>query len=167
LIPLDNRINVKTTASCLTESAANALITMADDMEDVGLKLIMTSGFRSRNTQEYVKDTSDAAHTGTPSEYPSVAIPGHSEHQLGVAVDLKSGSDPAFSYDNFKDSAEYAWLVKNSYKYGFIQSYKPGTESITGYIAEPWHFRYVGIDNAKAIHDQNITTYEYLQNLAK
>ena len=167
LIPLDNRINVKTSASCLVEPAANALITMVDDMEKVGLKIIMTSGFRSRNTQESVKENSDAVHAGTPSEYPSVAIPGHSEHQLGVAVDLKSGSDAAFSYDNFKDSAEYIWMVKNAYKYGFIQSYKPGTEAITGYITEPWHFRYVGIDNAKAIQDQGITTYEYLKKLAQ
>lgn len=167
LIPLDNRINVKTTASCLVEPAANALIAMVDAMEKLDLNIIMTSGFRSRNTQEYVKDNSDAAHAGTPSEYPSVALPGHSEHQLGVAFDLKSGSDKAFSYDNFKNSPEYTWLTENAWKYGFIQSYQTGTESITGYIAEPWHYRYVGKEHAKAIHNQGITTYEYLKNLAK
>ncbi len=164
LIPLDNRINVKTTASCLTETAANALIAMVDDMEEQGLKIIMTSGFRSRSTQEYVKEKSDATNT-IPSLYPSVAIPGRSEHQLGTAFDLKSGNDKTFSYDNFKNSPEYIWLVDNAYKYGFIQSYTSGTESITGYIAEPWHYRYVGKDHAKAIRNQGITTYEYLKDL--
>lgn len=169
LIPLNNRINVQTTASCLTETAANALITMEQDMADKGLKLIMTSGFRSRNTQETIHDSSTTTleAANDPTKYPSVAKPGHSEHQLGTALDMKSGSDPAFSYDNFKNSAEYAWLVAHAYKYGFIQSYKTGTESITGYIPEPWHWRYVGIDNAQAIHDQGITTYEYLQALKK
>lgn len=169
LIPLNNRINVQTTASCLTETAANALITMEQDMADQGLKLIMTSGFRSRNTQETIHDSSTTTleAANDPTKYPSVAKPGHSEHQLGTALDMKSGSDPAFSYDNFKNSAEYAWLVNHAYKYGFVQSYKTGTESITGYIPEPWHWRYVGIDNAQAIHDQGITTYEYLKALKK
>lgn len=167
LIPLDNRINVKTTASCLTETAANALITMVDDMEKQKLKIIMTSGFRSRGVQTTVHNASvtTAEAAADPSKYPSVALPGHSEHQLGVAFDLKSGNDKAFSYDNFKNSPEYAWLEENAWKYGFIQSYKAGTESITGYIAEPWHYRYVGKDHAKAIHSQGITTYEYLKSL--
>lgn len=166
LIPLDNRINVKTTASCLTETAANALIAMVDDMEQEGLKILLTSGFRSRSTQEYVKGKSDTTNT-TPSSYPSVALPGRSEHQLGTAIDLKSGSDPAFSYDNFKNSKEYAWLVQYAHEYGFIQSYQEGTEAITGYIPEAWHYRYVGKDHAKEIRKQGITTYEYLKDLAK
>jgi LAS superfamily LD-carboxypeptidase LdcB len=169
LIPLNNRINVQTSASCLTETTANALITMEQDMADQGLKIIMTSGFRSRNTQETIHDSSTTTleAANDPTKYPSVAKPGRSEHQLGTALDMKSGSDPAFSYDNFKNSAEYAWLTANAYKYGFIQSYTIGTESITGYIPESWHWRYVGIDHAKAIREQGITTYEYLKALKK
>lgn len=169
LIPLDNRINVKTTASCLTETAANALITMVDAMEKDGLKIIMTSGFRSRGTQESVRGASTDTQAADldPTKYPSVALPGRSEHQLGVAVDMKSGSDPAFSYDNFRNSAEYAWLLKNAASYGFVQSYQVGKEPITGYVAEPWHWRYVGKENAKNILAQGITPYEYLKNLAQ
>jgi len=169
LIPMDNRINVKTTASCLTETTGNALITMVHAMEKEKLSVIMTSGFRSRATQTAVHDASPttAEAAKDPSKYPSVALPGHSEHQLGVAIDLKSATDPTFSYDNFKNSAEYAWLIEHAYEYGFIQSYQPGTESITGYIAEPWHFRYVGIDYAKKIHKEGITTYEFLRDLDK
>lgn len=169
LIPLDNRINVKTTASCLIETAANALITMVDEMEKSGLSVIMTSGFRTRGTQDHIHatsaDTQAAAIDST--KYPSVALPGRSEHQLGTAVDLKSANDPAFSYDNFKNSPEYAWLAENAWRYGFIQSYQPGTEPITGYMAEAWHFRYVGLEHAKNIRNQGITIYEYLKKLAQ
>jgi LAS superfamily LD-carboxypeptidase LdcB len=165
LIPLNNRINVQTTASCLTEDAANALITMVNDMSEKGLSIIMTSGFRSRNTQEIIHQSSTTTQEALTdsTKYPSVALPGHSEHQLGVAVDLKSGNDPTESYDRFKESLEYAWLTENAWKYGFVQSYQIGKESITGYIAEPWHWRYVGKEYAQAIRDQNITPYEYLK----
>lgn len=78
---------------------------------------------------------------------------------------MKSGNDPAFSYDNFKNSAEYAWLVKNAASYGFVQSYQAGKESITGYVAEPWHWRYVGKANAQTILSQGVTVYEYLKKL--
>ncbi len=166
LIPLTNRINVQTTANCLTESAANALITMVADMEKEKLKIVMTSGFRSRSTQEVVRSNSadTQAADADPTKYPSVAKPGHSEHQLGTAVDMKSGTDPAFSYDNFKNSAEYSWLVSNAYKYGFVQSYKTGTEKITGYVPEAWHWRYIGIDYANQIKTSGLTPYEFLKN---
>lgn len=169
LVPMDNRMTVQTTSDCLIEPAANALEQMVDDMEkqNPNLKVVMTSGFRTEDIQSSLKtdddENPDSLHTATAA---SVALPGHSEHQLGVAVDLKSGSDPTFSYDAFGKSLEYAWLAANSYKYGFIQSYREGTESITGYVAEPWHWRYVGIDNALAIHNSGTTTYQYLQNLA-
>lgn len=168
LIPLNNRMNVQTTASCLTETAANALIEMVDAMSAKGLSVTMTSGFRTRGTQEYIHNSSSTTQEALndPTKYPSVALPGRSEHQLGVAFDLKSGSDPAASYDRFKDSLEYAWLRDNAWKYGFIQSYQTGKESITGYIGEPWHWRYVGVDHARAITESGITTYEYLKALS-
>src|SRR5690606_16006105 len=103
LIPLNNYIDVQTTSSCLTDATANALIAMVRDMEKENLKIIMTSGFRTRGTQEYIHNTSTTTQEAATdsNKYPSVALPGHSEHQLGVAVDVKSGSDPTFSYDNF------------------------------------------------------------------
>lgn len=167
LTPLNNYINVQTTASCLTEQAAAALITMVNDMSSKGLSLIMTSGFRTRGTQEHLfasSSTTQAA-LNDPTKFPSVAAPGTSEHQLGVAVDFKSGNDPTASYDRFRTSPEYRWLVENAANYGFIQSYQDGKESITGYIGEPWHWRYVGTEHAKKIIESDLTTYEYLQNL--
>jgi poly-gamma-glutamate capsule biosynthesis protein CapA/YwtB (metallophosphatase superfamily) len=168
LVPMDNRMDVETTANCLIEPAANALQQMVSTMEDHHLSIVMTSGFRSKATQESLKsqDTTNPDSMSTTTNT-SVALPGHSEHQLGVAVDLKSKSDPTFSYAAFGKSPEYQWLVANSYKYGFLQSYRAGTESITGYVAEPWHFRYLGVDLATKIHDSGLTTYEYLKNMNK
>lgn len=169
LIPLNNRINVQTSSSCLVEPAADALVDMIDAMKIEKLKIIMTSGFRSRTTQESIHTSSATTQEALkdPTKFPSVAFPGRSEHQLGTAVDMKSGNDPTLSYDNFKNSPEYAWLVKNAHRYGFVQSYQEGKESITGYIPEAWHWRYVGIEHATAIRDQDITMYEYLKELAK
>lgn len=169
LIPLNNHIEVQTSASCLTESAALALVRMVRAMEQENLSLIMTSGFRSRSTQEEIHSTSETTQEALtdPTKHPSVALPGHSEHQLGVAVDFKSGNDPEKSYDNFKNSAEYAWLTRHAASYGFVQSYSLGKESVTGYISEPWHWRYVGIPRAQSILDAGITPYEYLQQLEK
>lgn len=169
LIPLNNHITVQTSASCLTENAALALVRMVRAMEKENLALVMTSGFRSRNTQEDIHKNSATTQEALldPSKHPSVALPGHSEHQLGVAADFKSGNDPEQSYDNFKNSAEYAWLIKHAASYGFVQSYALGKESLTGYIGEPWHWRYVGTTHAQAIRDQGITPFEYLQQLEK
>ena len=63
--------------------------------------------------------------------------------------------------DNFENTNEFKWLNNNAYKYGFILRYPKGKESITGYAYESWHYRYVGIDVAKQIHEEDITFDEY------
>jgi LAS superfamily LD-carboxypeptidase LdcB len=167
LIPLNNHIDARGTSTCLTEDTANALISMFEDMEKQGMKPIMTSGFRTRGVQESIYKKELEAQKKKPTPYPSVAQPEHSEHQLGTTFDMKSGTTDETSYEKFVSSKEYAWMKENAYTYGFIQSYQEGTEKITGYIPEPWHWRYVGTENAQKIHDQQITTYEYLKNIEK
>lgn len=83
------------------------------------------------------------------------ARPGHSEHQTGLAVDVWSEG-----YTEILES-DAKWLQENSYKYGFIVRYTKEKESITGYIEEPWHLRYLGIDLATKVHDLGITYDEY------
>ncbi len=83
------------------------------------------------------------------------AQPGYSEHQTGLAVDINS------LYTSFENSKEYAWLKNNAHKFGFIERYPKNKEFITGYAYEPWHYRYVGVDVATVIHQQNITYEEY------
>ena len=92
----------------------------------------------------------------------TVALPGTSEHQLGLAVDLM---DESYPYLN--EAQEWTetqrWLMDNCWRYGFILRYPNGTSDITGIIYEPWHYRYVGEEYAKIIHEMDLTLEEYLQ----
>lgn len=129
---------------------------MQKDALNAGVTLNIISGFRSYETQQnlynrYVsRDGKEAADTYS-------ARPGHSEHQTGLAADINS-VDQAF-----ENTIEGKWLNDNCYKYGFIIRYPKGKESITGYIFEPWHIRYVG-DIAKSLYNNGdwITLEEYL-----
>ena len=74
------------------------------------------------------------------------------------------GEDYTLKYKlDFSKSKEYKWLMDNAYKYGFVLRYPEGKKDITGLSFAPWHFRYVGIDLAKILHDQNLTLEEYLK----
>ena len=91
----------------------------------------------------------------------TVALPGTSEHQLGLALDI---IDENYPYLN--EAQEWTptqkWLMEHSWEYGFILRYPNGTSEITGIIYEPWHYRYVGTAHARAIHELDITLEEYL-----
>ena len=84
----------------------------------------------------------------------TAAKPGHSEHQLGLAVDINSHTSHEWQL--------YAWLAEHAWQYGFILRYPQGAEEITGIDYEPWHYRYVGSDAARAIFESGITLEEYL-----
>ena len=88
-----------------------------------------------------------------------VAIPGTSEHQLGIAVDINA--------DTTKSSRDdvYNWLEENAHTYGFIKRYPSNKTDITGVINEPWHYRYVGKEAASAIYSQGICLEEYIETL--
>ena len=81
-----------------------------------------------------------------------VALPGTSEHQLGIAVDINADNEDV-----------YAWLAENAYKYGFILRYPMGKQEITGTSYEPWHYRYVGIEAAYEINERGICLEEYFE----
>ena len=83
---------------------------------------------------------------------------GHSEHQTGLAVDVMGSNK---DYDEFEQSKEFDWMIKNCYKYGFILRYPRGKENITGFKYEPWHYRYVGVNLAKYLYENNLTLEEY------
>ena len=129
---------------------------MIDAAKAEGIKLFNVSGYRSYSTQQslynrYVKrDGQEKADTYS-------ARAGSSEHQTGLASDINTASSSA----HFENTKEYAWLINNSYKYGFILRYPKDKTFITGYKYEPWHYRYVGIDVAKIIYEKDITYEEY------
>ena len=83
------------------------------------------------------------------------ALPGHSEHQTGLALDVN------ITNINYDKDIDYSWVEANAHKYGFILRYPEGKESITGYNPEPWHYRYVGKEIADYIYSNNITLEEY------
>ena len=83
---------------------------------------------------------------------------GSSEHQTGLATDILNANLDFISASD----KEFTWLVSNSYKYGYILRYPKGKEKITGYMYEEWHFRYVGVEVAKVIYDEDITYDEYV-----
>ncbi len=91
-----------------------------------------------------------------------VAIPGTSEHQLGLALDIV---DSVYRNLDEKqaDTATQQWLMENSWQYGFILRYPTDKSAVTGIIYEPWHYRYVGRDHAKAIFDSGLCLEEWLE----
>ena len=87
------------------------------------------------------------------------AKPGESEHHTGLSVDLFSITDNDYLSE---DTAAYRWLEQNAHRFGFILRYRKDKSDITGYMFEPWHFRYVGRDAASIMYEQNLTLEEYL-----
>lgn len=148
---------------CLTDTVIPPLEKMITDSKKVGLSLIITSAYRSAGIQQTLFSNNES--TNQSQLFPMVAKPEHSEHQLGTVLDFKSGSDASFVLDAFKKSPEYTWLDNHAAEYGFVRSYPDDKELITGYKAEPWHWRYVGVENAIAIKSSGLTPYEYLKSL--
>jgi len=123
-------------------------------------EIVIDSGYRPYLYQEnLMKDL--LAKKGDDA-YLSLALPGHSEHQTGLAVDIgfyKNGVyDDNFLVENYLE--EFEWLKNNAYKYGFIIRYPKDKIKITGYIYEPWHLRYVG-SISEFLYKHNLTLEEY------
>lgn len=129
---------------------------MADAARSEGLNIYISSGYRSYDYQK-------ALYNGYTKIDPVSVVdtysarPGHSEHQTGLAIDLNTISS-SFAYTN-----EFKWLINNAYKYGFILRYPKDDVKLTGYMYEPWHYRYVGNDVAEYIYKNNITFDEYYE----
>jgi len=144
----------------MRSEAAKALENLFDGAEKDGIYLAGVSGYRSHKTQtalfnRYVeRDGEEKAKTYS-------AVPGHSEHETGLAIDVSGSDGKCAAEDCFGDTKEAEWLAKHASEYGFIIRYPEGKDSITGYKYEPWHIRYVGVDIASEIADRGITLEEY------
>ncbi|MCU6710728.1 M15 family metallopeptidase [Paenibacillus sp. J5C_2022] len=144
----------------LRKEAAKALEEMFEAAEKDGLYLAGVSGYRSHATQKalfdrYVKrDGYEKARTYS-------ALPGTSEHETGLAIDVSGSDGKCAAADCFGDTKESEWLREHSAEYGFIVRYPEGKDDITGYQYEPWHLRYVGQELAKELADEDLTLEEY------
>lgn len=132
-------------------------VKMADAARAQGLQLRSVSAYRSYASQKSIYQRYVNEY-GTSSADIYSARPGHSEHQTGLAVDINVARRTA----HFENTQHYQWLSENSWKYGFILRYPQNKRSITGFIFEPWHYRYVGLELAKAVSESGLTLEEYL-----
>lgn len=144
----------------MRKEAAAALEQLFEGARKDGIYLAGVSAYRSQATQEtlfnhYVqKDGLDKAKTYS-------AVPGHSEHQSGLAIDVSDSAGHCAAESCFAGTKEAEWLKDHAYEYGYIIRYPDGKENITKIKYEPWHIRYVGLQVAKEITERGITLEEY------
>lgn len=147
--------------------AIDQLHAMCDAAAADGIKLVIISAYRTNDFQTYNFNrkvdrvmTADPTLTREQAETEAakvVARPGTSEHQVGLAVDFNSVED------SFNTTDEYKWLVEHCTDYGFILRYTAEKQEKTGIIPEPWHYRYVGVENAKAIVESGLCMEEFIE----
>lgn len=141
--------------------AYDAYLKMLENANAEGLNFAICSAYRSYELQEslYNQSLQSNGETYTEKMY---AHPGQSEHHTGYAIDVTSASMNWGLSQDFADYPDGAWITAHCSEYGFIIRYPRGKEDITGYMYEPWHIRYVGVDAAKEITEKGITLEEYL-----
>ncbi len=145
----------KTYAKGVDPEAKSALDKMFADAKKEGISLWIASGYRSYDRQNTIYNNYVAKDGKAEADRYS-ARPGHSEHQTGLAFDLNELTEA------FGNSKQGKWLADNCHKYGFIIRYPQNKEHITGYMYEPWHVRYLGVDKATAVYESGLCLEEYL-----
>lgn len=136
--------------------AADSMIKLLDDAKDAGMEIIPQSGYRSYKLQSTIYEENKGNDPDEVDTYS--ARPGYSEHQTGLAMDINVPYGG--SLRDFVGTDEAKWVAKNAHKYGFIVRYTEDNRNITGYMAEPWHVRYVGKEHAKKIKSEKIKSFE-------
>lgn len=140
---------------------------MFNDARASGLSLFVAQGYRTEEEQQLLLDQKQEAYENegnSPKEARKlaeqwVAVPGTSEHQIGIAVDINADTEKCKAED------VYDWLADNAHKYGFINRYPADKTDITGISNEPWHYRYVGVDAATEIHKKDLCLEEYIETI--
>ena len=141
----------------LVREAKEAFETLSEDAKKEGMNIIAMSSYRSYDYQVNLYDNYVAT-DGKEAADTYSARAGYSEHQTGLAVDVYNKVLP---YTSFEETEEFNWMQENAYKYGFILRFPKDKVNITGYQYESWHYRYVGKEAAKYIHDHDLTLEEY------
>jgi zinc D-Ala-D-Ala carboxypeptidase len=152
--------------SYLRKEAAMALEQMFLAAGKEQIELFAVSGYRSYNKQQAIYNL-EIQKWGEEKAVQAVALPGHSEHQTGLAMDITSRSVQFKLTEEFGQTSEGKWVAENAHKFGFIIRYPKGKEHITGYQYEPWHIRYVGKKAAKVIFEKGLTLEEYFELVKK
>jgi len=144
----------------LREDAAEYFAKMRAAIAQEGMRLQIIATFRSYQTQAGTHSRGVSRH-GLASADRQFARAGHSEHQTGLAVDVLHRSGFQFmTQARFQYRSEFSWLMENAHKFGFILRYPYEYRHIHGYIFEPWHWRFVGVEIATAMHNEGIVLLE-------
>lgn len=175
--PLPDEYNISLTSlpngHAIDSRCYPALTEMMNDCREAGCQPLICSSYRSQEKQEslYQERIDELTAQGYSKKdakakaATSVARPGTSEHQAGLAVDLVDNSHQILDATQ-QDTPVQQWLMENSWKYGFILRYPNDKSSLTGIIYEPWHYRYVGKEAAQEIYERGICLEEYLEELS-
>lgn len=166
----ENMIRFRSIRGKLFEyQTADALERLLAQAESDRCELELISGYRSADYQQLLWEKELSKEMAAGLDYNAakqkaaltLALPGESEHQTGLAVDFGVQGDDDVSYDFIK-SKQSVWLERNAHKYGFILRYPRMKEHITGIAFEPWHYRYVGTESACIIKQNGICLEEFL-----
>ncbi len=144
----------------LRKVAAESLEQMFRAARKKRVVLCGISGYRSYQRQKEIY-TRNVAQRGQAATDTVSAMPGSSEHQTGLTMDISAASVGYRLDQSFGDTREGRWVAKNGHKYGYIVRYPYGKSEITGYHYEPWHIRYVGVDVATYLYKNDLTLEEY------
>ncbi len=156
----------------IEKSCKEPLEKMLADCRNAGYPVVLISAFREHSTQitlynnkvnYFLNQGYDAVGARTEAGK-VVAMPGTSEHELGLAVDLADSSYPYLDEAQENTDAQ-KWLMAHCHEYGFILRYPNDKSEKTGIIYEPWHYRYVGEALAQELHDSGLCLEEYLESL--
>jgi len=156
---------VRDTTVQLTRECLEAFNRMMLDFEAATGKhdVIVLSGYRSIEQQQELIDR-ETERSGAEKAVSLVAEVGGSEHHTGLALDLGIYTDRGKS-KKFRAEGDYAWLIKNMYRYGFVVRYRSDKSEFTGIADEPWHIRYVGVPHAGAMEQLGYCLEEYIDYL--
>jgi len=143
----------------MNPEAAEHFDLMREAITNEGFEVHVISAYRSRGRQARIF-SDEMELRGRAAAERSVARAGHSEHQTGLVVDILHRSYGSLRYANFQETELFRWLTQNAHEYGFILRYPDEYQEYHGYIFEPWHWRYVGIEIATAMFNEKIVLYE-------
>ena len=154
----------------MEKTAAKYMRQMIEAAAQDGIELKVMSAYRTVSYQKRLFERNVSSRMESGMSYDeayydtsiNIAPPGGSEHNAGLAADIID-TDHWDTYTAFEDTKEFAWLQEHAWEYGYILRYLKGKEEITGYIYEPWHYRYVGVKYAKAVRDSGLCLEEYFE----
>jgi D-alanyl-D-alanine carboxypeptidase len=162
LVKLPRHLMIRGRKGKLRKEAGAALRSMLAAAQEDGHQIKVRSAYRSFRTQRRVFHSKERKYGSRYARRVS-AEPGRSQHQLGTTVDLVAARFKWKFTQRFAQAPEGMWLAEHAHEYGFALSYPEGKEKLTGYIHEPWHYRYLGAEAADEMNRLDISMESYLR----